>query len=215
MKGKKNQVDDLNSRFPYKVCINLERRAERWERMKARFALHGIRSVERFLALDGLTMSIPETWPYTPGHYGCLQSHLAVLKSARKNNAPNILIFEDDCIFDAEFNQEFRRYINQLPGDWDMLFLGGRHFEDPIQVSENIAKAKMTYLTHAYALNHSTYDVLIELCELGRGAIDDYTAALQKDFNCYCFMPDLIRQERIDSDTRHNSEGIDIFARRE
>lgn len=197
-----SKVDDLNGRFPYKVCINLERRPERWERMKERFARHGIVSVERFSAIDGLRLSVPETWPYTPGQYGCLQSHLAVLRSARENDAPNILIFEDDCIFDDEFNQKFLHYIEQVPDDWDMLFLGGRHFEEPIRISENIAKAKMTYLTHAYALKRSTYDPLIELCELGQLAIDDYTAALQKDFNCYCFVPDLIWQERLDSDTR-------------
>jgi glycosyl transferase, family 25 len=60
----------------------------------------------------------------------------------------------------------------------------------------------MTYLTHAYAVNRRIYDVLIELCERGHGAIDDCTAELQKDFNCYCFVPDLVWQERIDSDTR-------------
>jgi GR25 family glycosyltransferase involved in LPS biosynthesis len=203
MTGQKNQADDLNSLFPYKVCINLDRRPERWERMKARLAHHGIGPVARFPAVDGLTINIPDAWPYTPGHYGCLQSHLAVLRLARENKAPNILIFEDDCIFDAEFNQKFPHYINQLPGDWDLLFLGGRHFEDPIKVSDNIAKAKMTYLTHAYVLNRSTYDALIDLCESGLRAIDDYTADLQKDFNCYCFVPDLVWQERLDSDTRH------------
>lgn len=204
MRGKKNQVDDLNNLFPYKICINLDKRPERWERMKERLAQQGIRSVERFPAIDGLRMNIPDIWPYSPGHYGCLQSHLEVLRLARKNEAPNILIFEDDCVFDTEFNQKFSQYINQLPSHWDMLLLGGKHFEAPIKVSDNIAKAKMTYLTHAYALPCSTYDALIELCEQGRGAIDDHTAALQKNFNCYCFVPDLVWQERIDSDTRNS-----------
>jgi glycosyl transferase, family 25 len=201
MRGK-NQGGDLNSLFPHKVCINLDRRPERWGRMKERLAQQGIRSVVRFSAMDGLRMSIPDTWPYSAGHYGCLQSHLAVLRLAQKKKAPNILIFEDDCIFDNEFNHKFPHYMSQLPRDWDMLLFGGTHFEDPIKVSDNIAKAKMTYLTHAYVLKRSTYDVLIELCEQGRGAIDDHTAALQKDFNCYCFVPDLVWQERIDSDTR-------------
>jgi GR25 family glycosyltransferase involved in LPS biosynthesis len=170
--------------------------------MKERFSQHGIAPVVRFAAIDGLGMNMPDEWPYSPGHYGCLQSHLAVLKLAKKDKAPNVLIFEDDCIFDPEFNKKFPHYINQLPGNWDVLFFGGRHFEDPLKLSDNISRAKMTYLTHAYALNSRVYDVLIGLCEQGRLAIDDYTAALQKDFNCYCFMPDLIWQERIDSDTR-------------
>ncbi len=200
--GGKNQGDSLNSLFAYKVCINLDRRPERWERMKERFAQHGISHVVRFPAIDGLSMNIPDTWPYSAGHYGCLQSHLAVIREAQRDKTPTILIFEDDCIFDDEFNQKFSHYMRQLPGDWDMLLFGGTHFEEPIKVFDNIAKAKMTYLTHAYVLKHNTYKILIDLCEQGRGAIDDHTAALQKDFNCYCFVPDLVWQERIDSDTR-------------
>lgn len=198
----KNQDYDLNDLFPYKVCINLDRRPERLERMKQRLVQHGITSVARFPAIDGLTLNIPAAWPYTPGHYGCLQSHLEVLRLARKDKAPNILIFEDDCIFDPEFNTKFSHYMNQLPEDWDILFFGGKHFEDPLQLSDNIARARMTYLAHAYAVNCNMYDVLIELCERGEKALDDYTADLQKDFNCYCFMPDLIWQERLDSDTK-------------
>ncbi len=202
MRGNQNQINVLNSIFPYKVCINLDRRPERWERMKERFVQHEILSVARFPAIDGLRINIPDAWPYSPGHYGCLQSHLAVLKLAQKNKAPSIIIFEDDCIFDPEFNQKFPHYFNQLPGSWDMLLLGGRHFEDPVKVSDNIVRPTMTYLTHAYALKRGIYNALVELCEQGRGAIDDHTAALQKDFNCYCFSPDLVWQERIDSDTR-------------
>ncbi len=198
----KNQADDLKSIFSYKVCINLDRRPERWRRMEERFAQHGILSVMRFPAIDGLRVKTPATWPYSSGHYGCLQSHLAILRLARENEIPVILIFEDDCIFDPEFNKKFLSNIKQVPADWDMLLFGVAHFEEPIKISDNVARAKMTYLTHAYAVNHRIYDVLIELCEGGQGAIDDHTATLQKDFNCYCFVPDLIWQERIDTDTR-------------
>jgi GR25 family glycosyltransferase involved in LPS biosynthesis len=200
--GSKTQTDDLNSIFPYKICINLDRRPERWKRMKERFAQHGISPVVRFPAIDGSKVKTPATWPYSPGHYGCLQSHLTILRLARENEVPVILIFEDDCIFDPELNKKFASNIKQVPTDWDLLLFGGRHFEEPIKISDDVARAKMTYLTHAYAVNHSVYDVLIELCERGQGAIDDHTAALQKDYNCYCFIPDLIWQERIDSDTR-------------
>ena len=198
----KKPADDLNSLFPYKVCINLDRRPERWRRMEERFIQCGILSVIRFAGIDGQSLQTPATWPYSSGHYGCLQSHLAILRLARENEVPVVLIFEDDCIFDPEFNQKFASCMKQVPADWDLLFLGGKHFEEPIQISENVARAKLTYQTHAYAVNHRIYDVLIELCEGGRGAIDDHTVTLQKDYNCYCFVPNLIWQERIDSDTR-------------
>ncbi|HEX8136685.1 MAG TPA: glycosyltransferase family 25 protein [Pyrinomonadaceae bacterium] len=198
----KNQAAELNRIFPYKVCINLDRRPERWRRTEERFAQHGISPVVRFPAIDGRGVTPPATWPYSSGHYGCLQSHLAILRQARENEVPVILIFEDDCVFDPEFNQKFVSQMKQVPADWDMLLFGGVHYEEPIKISDHVVRAKMTYLTHAYALHRRIYDVLIELCEGGQGAIDDHTVTLQKDFNCYCFVPNLIWQERLDSDTR-------------
>ena len=199
---RETHASDINSLFRYKVCINLDRRPERWKKVEEQFARHGITSVVRSPGVDGLKLHLPPAWPYSPGHYGCLQSHLAVLRAARKNRVPNILILEDDCVFDEEFNQKFPHYMKQVPRAWDMLLLGGKHYQEPIKVSDNVVRLRETYLTHAYALNHSIIDALIELCEQGLLAIDDYTVELQKRFHCYCFAPDLIWQERVDSDTR-------------
>lgn len=198
---------DINTLFRYKICINLDRRPDRWKKVEAGFARHGITSVVRHPAADGLKMDIPSTWPYTPGAYGCLQSHLAVLRAARKKGTPNILIFEDDCVFDQEFKQKFADYIEQVPSDWDMLLLGGGHHEKPVKISDHIVKVKGTYLTHAYVLNQGIYDALIKLCEQGQRVVDEYTVELQKTFNCYCFAPNLVWQERIDSDIRTGPEG--------
>jgi glycosyl transferase family 25 len=193
---------DINDLFPEKVCINLDRRPERWKKVAKQFARYGIRSVVRSAGVDGWKMNIPPAWPYSPGHYGCLLSHLAVLRAARNKGVASVLIFEDDCVFDEEFNQKFPHYMKQVPPDWDMLLLGGKHYQEPIKISDNIVRLRETYLTHAYALKHNIIAALIELCEQEQLAVDDYTVELQKSFNCYCFVPDLIWQERVDSDTR-------------
>jgi GR25 family glycosyltransferase involved in LPS biosynthesis len=127
---------------------------------------------------------------------------LDVLRVAREKGTPNILIFEDDCVFDQEFNQKFADYIEQVPSDWDMLLLGGGHHEKPDRISDNLVKSRGTYFTHAYALNQGIYDALIELCEQGQRVVDQYTVELQKTLNYYCFVPNLVSQERIDSDIR-------------
>ncbi len=208
MRGKREQsAGDINTLFRYKICINLDRRPDRWKKMEAEFACHGITSVVRHPAVDGLKVSIPSTWPYTPGAYGCLQSHLDVLRIARKKGTPNILIFEDDCVFDQEFNQKFAYYIEQVPSDWDMLLLGGGHHEKPDKVSDNLVKSRGTYFLHAYALDSGIYDALIELCELGQRVVDQCTVDLQKTRSCYCFVPNLVWQERIDSDIRTDVDG--------
>jgi len=207
MRGKREKSGDINTLFPHKICINLDRRPDRWKKMEVGFARHGITSVVRQAAVDGLKVSIPSTWSYTPGAYGCLQSHLEVLREARKKEWPNILIFEDDCVFDQEFNQKFADYIKQVPSDWDMLLLGGGHHEKPDKVSDNLVKSRGTYFTHAYALDQGIYDALIELWEQGQRFVDQYTVQLQKTRNCYCFVPNLVWQERIDSDIRTDVDG--------
>jgi len=77
----------LNACFPHQVCINLDRRPERWQRVQAQFAQHQIGPVERFAAVDGAALTLPPLWPRTPGNYGCLQSHLAVVQWARAGTA--------------------------------------------------------------------------------------------------------------------------------
>ena len=113
---------NINDYLPDKVCINLDRRPERWKQVQFQFALHDLKSVKRFPALDGVTLEVPSGWDGSPGAYGCLQSHLAVVREARDNGLSRIWILEDDVVLDSDFNNKFSRYVQQVPSDWDMLF---------------------------------------------------------------------------------------------
>lgn len=179
----------LNTFFPHKVCINLDRRPERWHRMQARLARHRIGPVTRFSAFDGRTLDIPSTWTASSGAYGCLQSHLAVVKEARNLGLENILILEDDVLFDEAIHTHFEKY--NIPPDWDMLFFGCIHAYDPILIHEGIARLQCSFSTYMYALNHTIYDAFIELNEQALQPVDNNNTLLQKQFNCYCFMPHL------------------------
>lgn len=197
---------NLNDFFPYKVCINLDRRADRWERVQARFARHRINEVFRFPALDGEKLDSPQGWTDGPGAYGCLRSHLEVVRQAREKELPSLLIFEDDVDFDEEFESMFARYIEQLPDDWEMLMLGGIHLQKPVEVSKNISRIKRSFSTFAYALKQSVYDSFIELNNLARTTVDDNNTNLQERFNCYCFMPHLAWVEDDYSDVRYDKQ---------
>lgn len=194
---------NVNDFFPDKVCINLNRRPERWEQAEAQFALHQINRVRRFPALDGLTLEVPPGWDGSPGAYGCLQSHLSVVREARRSGLSSILIFEDDVVFDSDFNNRFSRYIEQLPSDWDMLLFGGLHvYVRPQKISENVSKITSSYSTFAYALKQTVYDAFIELNSQSLEPVDKVNAILQQTFNCYCFMPHLAWVEENYSDTQ-------------
>lgn len=199
---------NLNDFFPNKVCINLERRSDRWQRMQTRFAHHGIKNVVRFPALDGKTLTIPASWDDFPGAYGCLRSHLAVIEQARQEAKPSVLIFEDDAIFHPELNSLFADYIEELPADWDMLFFGAIHGKPSIRVTENIVKVTHSLSTYAYALKHTIHDAYIELNRQALTVLDENTRALQKRFNCYCFMPHLAWVEEDYSDVREEKSSV-------
>jgi glycosyl transferase, family 25 len=198
----------LNDFFTHKVCINLDRRADRWERMRERFARHNIYPLTRFPALDGAALTIPPHWEDFPGAYGCLRSHLAIIEQARDERWPSVLIFEDDVIFDADLGAKFARYVEQLPADWDMVYFGGIHGAPPLGVSDNVVKVTHSLSTFAYALRDTIYDGFIELNEKALTVLDENTRQLQKFFNCYCFMPHLAWVEEDYSDVRDETENL-------
>ncbi|HWN11946.1 MAG TPA: glycosyltransferase family 25 protein [Pyrinomonadaceae bacterium] len=199
---------NVNDFFPDKVCINLDRRSDRWERMRARFAEHNIEDVVRFPALDGKSLDIPETWSDFPGAYGCLRSHLKVVEQARAEAKSSVLIFEDDAVLAPEFNARFAEYINQVPDDWDMILFGGIHGEPPSRISPNVTRVSHSLSTYTYALNHTIYDGFIDINRRALTLLDQNTRSLQKTFNCYCFMPHLAWVEEDFSDVREERSNL-------
>lgn len=204
---------NLDEFFPHQVCINLDTRPDRWQRMTARFAEHELRNVIRFPAVDGNALEIPSTWKHSPGAYGCLRSHLAVVEQARDHSKHSVLIFEDDAVFDPQLNTKFSVFAKQLPDDWDMLYFGGLHGKPPSEVSTNVVRVTYTLSTYTYALKHTIYDAFIDLNRRAETVLDENTRSLQDRFNCYCFMPHLAWVEEDYSDVR--DEKVDLWWLRE
>src|SRR5688572_19695622 len=161
-----------NNLFPLKVCINLDRRPERWQRMQRAFADQSIGSVRRFSAIDGNEIVLPHDWIYTAGAYGCLLSHVRVVREARDADASSVLIFEDDIVFDPQFKEKFATFIRELPDDWDMLFFGALHKDEPVKTSEHIARITQANSTFAYAIRNTIFDAFIELNSRAEHVLD-------------------------------------------
>ena len=181
----------LNQFFAHKVCLNLDRRPERWARMQERFARHGIVDVVRFSAIDGEQLPVPSHWHASAGAYGCLLSNLAVVRRARDEGWPDVLLFEDDVVFDDELNARLPACMAQLPPDWDMVFFGGMHRDEPVRVRENVLKLKATTSTYAYAVRRRIYSAFLDAHAGSAEPIDVRNRLLQERFNCYCFFPHL------------------------
>lgn len=196
----------INEAFPHKICINLDRRPERWQRVQARFAEHGIEGVRRFAAVDGDDVPLPEYWRHTAGAYGCLRSHLEVVEEARRIGAPSVLIFEDDVVFHAGLQQKFAAGMRELPDDWDMLYFGALHKDEPVSFSEHLCRLTRSNSTYAYALRNTVYDAFIDLNRRAEDVLDNNSFILQQRFNCLCFMPHLAWVENDWSDAQRKIE---------
>jgi len=196
----------LNNLFPHKLCINLDRRADRWERVQTEFARHGLDDVRRFSARDGNALVLPSHWKHTAGAYGCLLSHVHVVQEARELGHESVLIFEDDAVLDPEFEAKFASFVAELPADWDMLYFGALHKDEPVRISDHIYRITNANSTYAYALKASVFDAFIELNQRAEHVLDVNACVLQQRFKCYCFMPNLAWVQSEYSDVQNRLE---------
>src|SRR5215467_16351889 len=148
--------------------------------MQNEFARHGITSVTRFPAIDGNAVEKPVHWTHTAGAYGCLLSHVQVVSEARDSGAKNVLIFEDDAILDPEFENKFARFIKEVPDDWDMLYFGALHKDEPVKISEHVARITKANSTYAYALKRTVFDEFIALNARAEDVLDMNSYRLQQ-----------------------------------
>lgn len=170
--------------------------------MRSKFERCGVEGVQRFAAVDGQHALVPANWTDSPGAYGCLRSHLEIIKEARERGWPNVLIFEDDAALDPELHEKFSSYFQQVPSDWEMLHFGANHMAAPVEVSANVVRITSANSTFAYALNRVVFDSFIELNTRALTAVDLNNRTLQTEHACYCFTPHLAWVEDLSSDVQ-------------
>ena len=174
--------------------------------MQRAFASHDIGPVQRFSAIDGNEVVLPHNWIHTAGAYGCLLSHVRVVREARDAGASSVLIFEDDAVFDPHLKDKFSTFIKELPSDWDMLYFGALHKDEPVRVSEHVGRITKANSTFAYAIRNTVFDAFIELNSRAEHVLDMNSYRLQERFNCYCFIPNLVWVESEYSDVQGRLE---------
>jgi len=139
------------------VCINLDRRPDRWEQFCRACPIPG---VQRFAAIDGRKVRPPEWWRQGGGAWGCMLSHVRILEHALTDDLDRVggvlLMLEDDALFPPDFAERAQRFIQALPSDWDQIYLGGQHRglrgHPPKRVNDEVIRPHMVNRTQAYAV---------------------------------------------------------------
>ena len=185
----------LNKYFDKIYLINLDRRTDRMVECSDVLDKNNI-IYERFSAVDGQTLNIEDYGAkVTKNELGCILSHLNIMKDIKENDYETILILEDDFELCPGFENLLDVYMSQLPEDWQWLYFGGSHFNEPEPITENISRITKTLTTHAYAIKREMVEPIIDKLESNvQSAVDSSFTDMQRDYNTYCTMPHLIYQ---------------------
>jgi GR25 family glycosyltransferase involved in LPS biosynthesis len=199
----------MNWYFPHIICVNLARREDKWADCIKEFKKHNIK-VERFDAVDGNPIGYEGSLP--DGAIGNALSQIEIIKEAKQKEYDRILILEDDIEFHDDFNNLFNEWVKEVPEDWDLLYLGGNHnFQDKVMVSPHVRSINDTYATHAYAIRHTVYDLVLEHMSDFSIENDVALAEVQKKCKAYCFSPNIAYQRPSISDVFNRWVDYDFF----
>lgn len=153
-------------------CVNLDRRADRWEQFQRRLpADWPFCPIERFSAVDG-QVDLPPRWYGTGGSrkrlrgaWGCFQSHLRIWRQAFDDGLDNVLVFEDDAIFCEDFAARALAFLAAVPCDWCQVYLGGQHLKTdrhpPRAVNDQVLRCYNVNRTHAYTIRRPMLEYVV------------------------------------------------------
>ena len=170
------------------VYINLYRRSDRREHMEKMTSSFG-EKVVRFSAIED-----------SPGYIGCTKSHIGALKLAISNNWKNVLILEDDAVWN-DFDNGYERLEKLTSNMYDTILLGGTFLEYD-------ANYRMTNGVSgvAYLVNNHYFQTLLNNLEEGLAlfqkdiynkeiySLDRWWNQLQRRDNWYIVSPCLVYQ---------------------
>jgi GR25 family glycosyltransferase involved in LPS biosynthesis len=195
----------LAKAFERVVCVNLKRRADRWESFLSQMESisYAFGPVIRFNAIDGNRVPAPDWYRVGEASYAwcCLVSHLRIWETALNDGVISLLILEDDAVFCDDFCKRAATFMENVPKDWDQLYFGGHHVPDsiPLRVNEHVYRPEATWRTHAYAIRGEfikrLYSHVIAFNSEGRfpnpGAyhVDHQLAALMRDPSVHVYCP--------------------------
>jgi glycosyl transferase family 25 len=173
------------------VYINLESRPDRRAKIEQELAYFG----DKVIRLNAVK--------HTIGIIGCGASHIKALELAKENNWPNVLIVEDDMMWNDSSNR-FEALLHLetlLCGEYDVILLGGVD----VKCSGPNGRLLSAQTATAYIVNNRYYDVLLNNYREGlqqlvstrnipRYALDMYWKQLQPRDKWFIILPSLCIQ---------------------
>jgi glycosyl transferase family 25 len=173
------------------IYINLTEREDRQKNIEEILCDVPINKVQRFNAIKD-----------KKGYIGCTKSHIECLKLAKKNNWKNVMIIEDDAIWDKNANKAFDVLNSLITQPYDVILLGATN----VECNSLTYKLYECQSTTGYIVSSNYYDTLLNNFKEGLYnliitnkqclyAVDVYWKKLQKTDNWFICYPFLLIQK--------------------
>lgn len=170
-------------------CINLNKRPDRWQHAQNEFKTHfPDETLNRFPAIEK-----------KPGWMGCTQSHIQIFELSK--NIETFMVLEDDFEFQPGIASMLSNIENQLPSDWEILYLGANfrsaNMQDKLKrYSQNLFTCQQAYGTYAYLVNNKNgfVDTILQMKDEIRKIDVFYCKIVQKFERCFVTYPLLATQ---------------------
>lgn len=191
------------------VYINLAKRFDRRESIEFQMKKIGIPpgKIIRFEAIENEN-----------GALGCVLSHINVLKMAGENNWNNVLVLEDDMIFndDDESSDRINYFFSSLmSAEWDAGLLSGSYFSLK-QVHGCFYQLYFSFLANSYIVNQHYFKVLMDVFSSSKESLmngvrrkycclDYYWNRLMEKDNWYAIYP-CVGYQKTDMSNIENTE---------
>lgn len=176
----KNEIYDIKL-IDHIYYINLEHRKDRKEEI-----LQEIKLLDPNLKKTTRVEAIKNK----DGRIGCGESHILALKLAEEKNYKNILILEDDFVFDLKIKLLNEAISNTLKLDSEYnMFIIDKDVRDHKMISGDIMEVYFSLKTSSYLINKRFFPILrkcfedcvLQLKEGGDIPIDTYWEKVMKE----------------------------------
>jgi hypothetical protein len=221
----------INTYFDRIYVLNLDRRPDRWLKMKENLDKLGIHNYERFSAVDGSQAPHYHEWKHyskmpltrhelirykrkaigSSGSWAILKASYRMLRDAKERGFRRILVLQDDLLFHKNFLAEFSRVPTYVKKDWKLLYLGATQHN-----WTRILKSKYYYYpagtadgAFAVGIDSSIFDELMrEIIKFNMPFDSGPLRTLQERYlyDSFVLDPNLIIADIRDSDLRHSRD---------
>jgi GR25 family glycosyltransferase involved in LPS biosynthesis len=202
--------------------ISLSFREERLEAFRKQTeGIKSIPEIELWPAVHGDTCKAPDIWTAGYGAWGCYRSHLNILEYCLNHNINSYIVFEDDSQFRPAFDEKFKAFFDEVPSDWDQVYLGGQlqhsSSHPPIRLTDKVFRPFNVNRTHCFAVSRKgmlpMYRHIANLPFMHEEHIDHHLGRWHEDPRVGVYCPDrwLVGQMGYDSDIKGEFLDINFF----